>query len=188
MAKSRFELYKVLESFEKTVRVEMPTLLANQARNFFLDSFKNQAWDGKGWAPRQKNTRKGRAILVKSGALRRAVSQSVRSVAFERISLVVALPYAAVHNEGFDGTVRAHQRKRFSRSSTSKFIGLRRDNSGRYPKRNPLKASTFAAGGTTEVRAHRRHVPQRKYMGDSAALRDKQMKLILKQVDKIWQG
>ncbi|MEG7677090.1 hypothetical protein U2060_15225, partial [Listeria monocytogenes] len=41
--------------------------------------------------------------LTNSGALRRATSNSIRQATWERIMLVVDLPYAKRHNEGLDG-------------------------------------------------------------------------------------
>lgn len=102
---SRFKFDKVLNKFEG-LKQNLPVKLANQAQNFFVDGWKKQGWESDGlqpWKPRRDMTSKssrGRAILVKSGALRRAAGQSIRLQSFALVKLVVALPYAKVHNEG----------------------------------------------------------------------------------------
>jgi phage gpG-like protein len=114
---NKFEFDKVIKAMEQ-VKSELPRLLANQAQNYFASSFKSGGWDGTPWKEvkrRQEGTpeykypmRKGLArrtkpILVQSGNLRRAVSMSARVVTWQRIQLVVDLPYADRHNEGKDG-------------------------------------------------------------------------------------
>jgi len=80
-----------------------------------------------------KPSARTRHILVKSGALRRAVNNSIRSATFNRVELIVGVPYAEYHNEGT------------------------------------------------------KSIPKRQFMGDSVILRRKQIQLINKEVDKIWQ-
>lgn len=131
---------------------ELPVKLANQAKNFFSDSFRKQGWEDrsvKSWKPRLREGRrnKGGLTLVQSGALKRAVNRSIRSQNFSLIRLAVALPYAAVHNDGYHGPVRKK--------------------SGAVYTMN---------------------MPQRKFMGDSFALRKKQVELINKSIKKAWQG
>lgn len=97
------------------MKSELPVILANQAQNFFVSSFTNQGWDGQKWKevnrrtpgtdeykyPKFKGlTRRTKPILVSTGRLRRAVSNSIRSATFQSVRLVVDLPYAAAQNEG----------------------------------------------------------------------------------------
>lgn len=114
----QFNFHKVLLHLDQ-VKKELPPILANQAQRFFANTWQtnglNGSWEGKEWetpkrriegTPEYKYPKRGlqrtRATLVKSGALRRAVAQSVRLVSFEKIELVVGIPYAAYHNEGTD--------------------------------------------------------------------------------------
>lgn len=146
MAQSKFNFQQVLSQLQQ-VQKELPVLLANQAKNHFLDQFKEQGWEGAAWqevkrripgTPEYKWPQKPKAssrtnpILVRSGKLRRAVSNSIRSATFKSVRLVVDLPYAKRHNEGLDG------------------------------------------------------MPERRYMGDSPALRAKQQDTINKYINKIW--
>ena len=112
---SKFELDKLLNSVSRVKR-EVPIVLANQAQNYFVSSFRKQGWSDTGaWkevnrrisgTPEYKYpaftglSRRTKPILVMSGRLRRAVSGSIREATFERIRLVVALPYAAAQNYG----------------------------------------------------------------------------------------
>lgn len=115
----RFNFSRVKRNMEQ-VKKELPVILANQAQNFFADSWKKQGWDDGGlkvWQtpnrkipgtkeyeyPKKKGLgRRTRATLVQSGRLRRAIASSIRQKSFSMIRLVVAVPYAKYHNEGTD--------------------------------------------------------------------------------------
>jgi phage gpG-like protein len=144
----KFDFDKLIEAMQKA-KTDLPRLLANQAQNHFADSFKAGGWDGRPWKevkrrqegtpeykyPKKKGlSRRTKPILVKSGTLRRAVSMSARVVTWDKIQLVVDLPYAERHNEGKDG------------------------------------------------------MPKRQFMGDSQALKDKQIKLINEYMEKVWKS
>lgn len=79
-------------------------IIGNEAKNFFVDNFKKQGFDNKGvsaWTPRKKgDKRAGRAILVKSGDLRRSIRTSKISNSALEVTIATDLKYAAVHNEG----------------------------------------------------------------------------------------
>jgi hypothetical protein len=145
----KFNFQEVLKNCEQ-LKKELPILLANQAQVFFTESFTNQAWDAKPWQEVQRRipdtpeykypkykglSRRTTPILVRTGNLRRAVSNSVRTghVSFDEIKLVVPLEYASYNNEGTE------------------------------------------------------HIPERKFIGDSPILRKKQIELIEKQMEKVFQ-
>jgi phage gpG-like protein len=114
---NKFNFDRVRKNFDQ-VKQDLPTLLANQAQNFFAKSWNKQGWDDgnvKEWKevqrriigtpafkyPKNKDLpRRTRAILVKSGRLRRAVQNSIRSATWSRVQLTVDVPYAAYHNKG----------------------------------------------------------------------------------------
>lgn len=117
---NKFNFDRVKVNMQR-LKTELPVILANDAQKFFVDSWRQQGWEGKDWPevkrripgtreykfPKTKGLgRRTRAILVKSGALRRAVGHSIRSKTFNNIRLVVDLPYAARHNEGLEGMPR----------------------------------------------------------------------------------
>lgn len=145
---NQFGTDRVLRNMQQ-LKAQLPPVLANQAQNYFTNSWRLQGWDGEGWKvpqrrikdtpewkyPKKKDLgRRTRATLVKTGRLRRAVSNSIRQASFDKVRLVVAVPYAVYHNEGSE------------------------------------------------------HLPQRKSMGDSPMLRQKQVQTIKREIDKIWRG
>lgn len=191
MADNKFEFKRVLQNVER-LKKTLPNLLANQAQNFFVESFKKQGWDDggfKAWEKRKDTGKKsqGRSILVKSGKLRRAVGQSIRVKSFDKIQLVVALPYASVHNEGYNGMVSAHSRALFTKSTTKQFIGLKRNKKGQL-KEAHKRTTIYTRTGDASVKAYTMNMPKRQFMGDSATLRQKQRKLIDEQIEKIWRA
>lgn len=127
-----------------TLKKTLPGLLANQAQRHFVSSWSKNGWEGTPWAEVQRRMSftkafkyarpadRTRHINVKTGALRRATGDCVKSLSFERTELIVAIPYAEYINEGTDRMVA------------------------------------------------------RPFMKDSELLRQEQLKLIVKQVDKVW--
>jgi len=123
MADDKFKFGALKEKVQRLKR-ELPLALAKQAENYFTDSWSRQGFDGQPWKdvkrhdtseaaykyPIALRTRKlSSPILVgvyrgrSGGQLRRAVSRSVRQVSFEKIRLVVDLPYAKAQNDGNPG-------------------------------------------------------------------------------------
>ncbi len=119
---TKFNLEGVQKNIAKTQR-ETLVLLANQAQNYFLSSFKKQGFDGKEWEevkrripgekaykyPKTKGLQRQTApILIgagykkRGGELRRDVSNMARTaqLSVERVRMIVDLPYAEVHNDG----------------------------------------------------------------------------------------
>jgi len=97
------------------MKSELPVILANHAQNYFVSSFTKQGWDGQQWKEVNRRTpgtdeykypklkglsRRTSPILVRTGRLRRAVSNSIRSATFQSVRLVVDLPQANAINEG----------------------------------------------------------------------------------------
>lgn len=107
---NKFNFDRVVRNMEK-LKTTLPVILANEAQNFFARSWKSQGFTDKSlnpWAPRAKETKKtkGKAIMVSTGKLRRAVQNSIREKSFSKIRLVIdggSIPYAARHNNGEDG-------------------------------------------------------------------------------------
>lgn len=96
----------------------LPQLLANQAQNFFVDSFRKQGWEDrtlKKWPEVQRRipgtnaykypkrrglSRRRKPIEVMTGKYRRAVGNSAKRISFKSITFVVPLKYASTQNEG----------------------------------------------------------------------------------------
>lgn len=103
----KFNFEKVISNFAK-LKTTLPVVIANEAQNFFAKSLQQGGFTDKSfkaWEPRANETKKtkGKAILVKTGKLRRAVQNSIREKTFSKIRLMIdgaTIPYASVHNNG----------------------------------------------------------------------------------------
>jgi phage gpG-like protein len=101
---SKFGFDRVKQNMDR-LRNQAPRVLANQAQNFFVESFQKEAWRNGGvykWKVRKGNKDPERALLVKTARMKRAVASSIRNASMDSIRLVVDVPYAEYHNEGTD--------------------------------------------------------------------------------------
>lgn len=132
----KFNFGKIRDNFNR-IKTELPRVMANQAQNFFLDSFQRQGWDDNGSQPwpevkrRQEGTpeykypkgkglsRRTSPILVRTGTLKRAVGNSIKYVSFDTTVLKVPLAYAAAQNDG--NPSRNLVQRRFMGNSTTLF-------------------------------------------------------------------
>ena len=168
------------------VQSALPPVLATVCVNYFKDSFRRQGWRDKGlkmWVKRKNNKgSNGRGILIKRGHLRNSIRKLIATWKLTEVG--TNLPYAAVHNEGFKGTVQIRQHTRNQYSKEKKGRGVYS-----IKTRQELTRTEKRATGTKfTVRAHTRKVdiPQRQYMGDSETLNLKIDHTITKAVDTIF--
>lgn len=103
---SKFGFDKVLKNLQMVER-QLPKVVANDAKLYFLNAFRLEAWDGKPWALPQRRKRKARRsrdtypTLIQSGTLRRAVSNSLKQATMEVIRFdVTDVTYAGYNNFG----------------------------------------------------------------------------------------
>lgn len=95
---NRFDMGKV----EKQVRTQLEAslvLMGRTAKTFFYDNFRKQGFDDKNvtkWKPRKDQSRNsiGRAVLVKSGDLRRSIRFDTVNKANLSVRIASDLPYA----------------------------------------------------------------------------------------------
>lgn len=101
MAKqARFNFRKFQTRWERE-KETLPTIVARTAENQFKENFRLGGFlDGmlEKWQDRKKADA-GRAILVKSGRLKRSV-RAVPGYNFQEIKLASDVPYAKYHNNG----------------------------------------------------------------------------------------
>lgn len=159
----------------------IPLILGNTAVNFFKNRFRAQAWTDKSaerWKQRKGNTDPGRAILVKSGALRRA--NRIDQATFKQTVISNDRPYAEAHNEGVDATVQVRQHTRRVYSSQRVKYTTRTG--------NQRSRTEKVAGGAYTVRSHTRKMklPKRQFMGDSELLDRKIDQELIKVIDSIF--
>lgn len=107
----------------------LPRIIGSKAVAFFKANFKRKGFPNRGaldrWPARnQPDYRKGGALLIKSGRLRRSIS--LRQANSTRVVVGTDVPYAKAHNEGADiqGTafVPAHMRKAHKVKSHTKSV------------------------------------------------------------------
>lgn len=174
-------------------RRELLVLLPNQAQNYFLKAFKNQAWDGKAWKEVQRRTegtsaykypktkglqRRTSSILVgagwkiRGGALRRAVSNMARTVetSADRFRMIIDLPYAEIHNEG--GVINVGERKTIMSFSNK--------------KRGFVSAKKATHQQKVIIGAHKIEIDKRQFVGQTQTLTDMQKNKIDQIVTKVF--
>ena len=105
MAKQSKFNFKQVEKGGRTAMERAIILIGNEAKNFFVNSFRLQGFEDRTvekWKPRKKETKRsiGRAILVKSGDLRRSIIREPVNKANLSVKISTDLVYAKVHNEG----------------------------------------------------------------------------------------
>lgn len=103
---NKFDMGKV----EKQVRTQLEAslvLMGRTAKTFFYDNFRKQGFEDKTltkWAARKReDKRAGRAILVKSGDLRRSIRFDNVNKNNLSVRIATDLPYAKIHNDGLTG-------------------------------------------------------------------------------------
>ena len=97
----------------------MPEQIGMMAVNFTKQRFVDQNWlytSPQPWKKRSRNRRGGKArqrgaVLVDSGRLKRSIR--IIKTTLDTVTIGTDVPYAQVHNDGFDGKqyVKAHTRK-----------------------------------------------------------------------------
>jgi len=116
MAKSnKFNLKQAEHKTRKAMEAAIVDV-GNTAKVFFVDSFRKQGFDDKTvqkWKPRKRTTyttRSGkvvndttRAILVKTGDLRRSIIRNPANRAALTVKISTDLVYAKIHNDGLMG-------------------------------------------------------------------------------------
>lgn len=145
---------------------------------FFKESFRQQGWwdrNKEKWAARKSRKRqnKGRAILVKSGRLRRSIR--VIQVVQSKVIVGTDVPYARIHNEGGEysstDNVSSHTRKAHGRKGYT-------TRAGRKVKRGTVREHTVKA----HSRTRKVSMPKRQFMGSSAALEKRLYGLVSREV------
>jgi phage gpG-like protein len=104
---NRFEFENIVAKLDKA-KVDLPKLVASDIRNYFVNSFRQQGFDGQKWQEVKRREKENQTakdkkpILVQTGRLRRSVNESIRKTTWEEIVLGIDTPYAIYHNQGTD--------------------------------------------------------------------------------------
>lgn len=166
----------------------LPMGLSVIAQDEFRENFRRGGYINRGgvlirWRKRKVERKKrdnGRGILVRTGKLMRGNRAAPKPMVAR---VVNSVPYAHVHNEGFQGTVqvKAHTRNLYTR---------KREGTGIHnikTQKERLKTITRKSG-EAQVKAHSRKVmiPKRPFMKNSPIIDKKIDKHIERELDKIW--
>lgn len=158
-----------LEAKVKETVLRLPLIVGNAAVNWTLDSFRIQGFRtvsaiGTAWAPRKDLSKKnaGRAVLVKTGRLRR--SYRILALGVASVTIGSDLVYAGVHNNGFKGTVavKGHARNNFA---------YHKEATGKLTKTGKARMKTVQTiASTSYVKPHSRKmdIPRRQAMPTDA--------------------
>lgn len=157
--------------------LRLPLMLGNHMVNFSKDSFRVQGWRGstfQPWAQRKIKTKnQGRAILIRSGRLRR--SPYIVHLGSSYVTIGSDVPYAQIHNQGGTINMRARQRVIHFKATRSRT---------RFSKE---KNATFAQ--KVNVGGYQVNMPRRQFMpesaNDSPVLRKQLEDLVLHELEKI---
>ncbi len=164
-----FDFTRRLDRLEQVYR-RLPRLVGTMAVAFSKERFRAQNWVDTHTTPwpkrREGRKRRIRAILVKTGALKRSVR--VTRTGADYVAIGSDIPYAQAHNEGFRG--RVQQQVRSHKRRLTKFGVVR----GRTLKKRSNIEYGRVQTGTTIVSEHQRvinqNLPQRQFLGESAVL------------------
>ncbi len=186
MSKSPWKLDEVEKRLQQTKEV-LPAEIANVSQSYFESSWRKQGYDGKKWKEVKrrldgkgggKGAAKTRAILVKSGRLRR--SFHVLSKRWDNITVANSAPYAKVHNEGFKGIEYVKPHRRFVYQGDKIGSGIYSIKT-RREKKVKVKIKQDVKGFSRKM-----NLPQRQFMGQTNELGQKQIRIINKAFDDIW--
>lgn len=146
-----------LEEIRDEILEAAPDIIAATATEYYRDSFRRKAFDGKPWQSPKTAKQRG-SLLVDSGAL----ANSIRPAVISPQKVVISagndhVLYAEIHNEGFHGlaNIPEHQRKTQS--------------------------------GITTVKAHQRamDMPQRQFLGQSEEMEQNIIKRLEEYINSI---
>ena len=166
-------LKKIQERLAETVR-QLPPILGEEALNFSLNSFDQQAWSGNSqetWKKRKNPTKwgksddAGRSLLIKTGQLRRSIRIRIDKNVIYLTAGGADTPYARAHNYGFRGKVEQNVRP-FTRKMKN--------------------------GTTQKVKEHKRtifqNIPKRQFIGgdkDSPYLKARLRRTVIRELKQI---
>jgi phage gpG-like protein len=143
------------DEFDKTLRAKAEAVkagalklsqkVAAEALRFVDDNFRNQSWEGTPW---QAITRADGTILVDTARLKRSFNQDGTP---GEVRIYSNVPYAAVHNEGFEGQVSipAHKRSKYQKLKRGKKKKISTGEVRAHTRNANIKQRQFAPTATS---------------------------------------
>jgi phage gpG-like protein len=150
--------------------------MGNDAVRHFKKSFRNGGFTDATlvrWKKREKKEKgKHRAVLVKTGALRRSIRVVKKSFNSVTIGSRTAGDYGEVHNEGYRGVqyVKPHKRQRVVRSRVRGSGGFA---GGVFTKGKATTVELLGSRGNVKGFTRRVNIPKRQFIGHSFILKQK---------------
>lgn len=162
----------------KRLRVDLPTLVGNEAVNFFKQGFRRQGFideSFKPWAKRSPKAKrnKGRNILVDSARLWRSI-RVLHKVPGRMVNVGTDVPYAQAHNEGFTGIEHVRPHKRTATVKRKAYGSYK----GTAAKRRAATITMSGARHNVKGFSRKMRLPQRRIIGRSRFF-DRRIKMIL---------
>lgn len=158
---------------------DLPTIIGNEAVNYTLDAFEAQAWEGLPWEARESKKDTGRALLVKSGTLKRSVR--IISSSPSSVTIGTDVIYARVHNEGGEISRAARSetfvRPRYERGKKGAMFG----GMGAFRKLTKEDRAATPTKGQT-YKAYNYRMPKRQFIGDTPELRERVRAAVIKEL------
>ena len=178
-----FKFDKALKKYETLKGNDLPLLVGKLAQNHFLEGFKVYPLGGYmtdasagGWDDRKtkdrsdkRNPNSNRAILVKSGHLRRSIA--LLDYKFDHIVIGTrGIKYAEIHNEGGIVTIPEHEHKLSFGGRRNRFV---------RPKKAKFQQKV-------NIGSHSFQMPKRQFIGKSKLLDKKILNLLKEKIDNLW--
>ena len=195
MAKQNKFNFKGIEKKARTTLENAMVEIGNSAKSFFVENFRKQGFDDKNvdkWKPRKKKTyltKSGkvkddtnRAILVKTGDLRRSIIRNPANRAALSVKISTDIPYAQIHNDGGEIKKEGFKGLMYYREVATNL--KTRNTLKRFARTSGMKSRKATHAMEINVGAHTINMPKRQFMGDSYNLNERIKKIIVKRLDK----
>jgi phage gpG-like protein len=149
---------------------DLPTIIGNEAVNYTLDAFEAQAWESVPWEARKSKKDDGRALLVKSGMLKRSVR--IISQGASSVTIGTDVIYARIHNDGGEISRGARSetfvRPRYERGKKGTMFG----GMGAFRKMTRAEKVSAPVKGQS-YKAYSYRMPRRQFIGNTPELRER---------------
>lgn len=159
----------------------------NEGQKVFSESFRNESWEGKRWRARIHRGKKENTKPILIGRTRKLINSvrtSGRSATIAKIVWGTWVPYAKIHNEGFNGTVYVKPHKRTGKSISVKVKGSAGFVNGKFSKGKSSTLKILGAKHQVKAYSYRLKMPKRQFMGVGPTLRAR----LIKKTEQVFKG
>lgn len=157
----------------------LPPALLNEGQKVFTENFRNESWEGKRWRARIHRGKKENTKPILIGRTRKLINSvrtSGRSASMTKLVWGTWVPYAKIHNEGFNGTVYVKAHKRTGKSISVKVKGSAGFVNGKFSKGKSSTLKILGAKYQVKPYSYKLRMPKRQFMGVGPTLRSRLIK------------